>query len=98
MHPDHDVFVKALEEERNLEVVFCYDENDMFRVRLCAPVYYGPVGVEGEILSYYHFLDLEEGRGQESLILLAEQIVIISHSEEHFELAGFSSFEQNQLN
>lgn len=95
MHPDHDVFVKALEDGRKIEVVFSYDENDMFRVRLCSPVYYGPSRIEGESLNYYHFWDLEYGTGEEALILLADQIVTISQPEEHFELAGFSSFERN---
>ena len=95
MHPDHDVFVKALEDERNIEVVFFNDENDMFRVRLCAAAYYGPSRIEGDSLNYYHFWDLEDGRGEEALILLADQIVTISQPEEHFALAGFFSFEKN---
>ena len=95
MHPDHDVFVKALEDERNIEVVFFCDENDMFRVRLCAPAYYGAGHMEGYGLNYYHFWDLEDGTGEEALILLADQIVTISQPEEHFELAGFFSFEKN---
>ena len=95
MHPDHDVFVKAVEEERHIEVVFLYDENDLFRVRQCAALYYGPVDIEGESLSCYHFSDLEEGSGEECLILAAEQIVTMSQSEESFEPAGFFNFERN---
>ncbi len=95
MHPDHDVFVKALEDGRNVEVVFFYDENDMFRVRLCAAAYYGPSSIEGDSLNYYHFWDLEDGTCEEALILPADQIVIISQPEEQFEPAGFLSFEKN---
>ncbi len=95
MHPDHDVFVKALEDGRNIEVVFFYDENDMFRVRVCAASYYGPSLIEGDSLKYYHFWDLEDGTGEEALILLDDQIVIISQPEEQFEPAGFLSFEKN---
>jgi hypothetical protein len=95
MHPDHDIFVKALENKRNIEVIFFYDENDMFRVRLCASAYYGPSHIEGDSLNYYHFWDLEDGTGEEALILLADQIVTISQPEEHLELVGISSFEKN---
>jgi hypothetical protein len=95
MHPEHNVFIKAVEDRSNIEVIFFYDENDMFRVRLCAAVYYGPFDIEGDSLSYYHFLDLEDSSSEGALILSAEQIVTMSQSEEYFELAGFSSFEEN---
>ena len=95
MHPDHDVFVKAVEDGRKIEVVFSYDENDIFRARQCSAVYYGPSRIEGDGLNYYHFWDLEYGGGEEALILLADQMVTISQAEEHFALAGFFSFERN---
>jgi hypothetical protein len=85
MHADHQVFLDALFAKRRLSVRFFSKKENRERVRVCAPLDYGPLRGASEPTDRYQLWDLEGKRKPLNLALFASDILEMKPLEETFD-------------
>ncbi len=97
MHPDHDVFIAALEGSERVTLTFASkDDGGAELVRSCAPMDFGPSRRTKDQSDRYHFWDFDSDSlgGPHVLSLLPEQVVSIEAGEESFEPGEFVTWKE----
>lgn len=91
MLPNHDEFVDAIHNRKQVRVSFRSKKDDYApRSRRCAPTDYGPAKTTNAPESRYHLWDFEGGDGAgHTLILPESQIIKIEVLESTFDPAAF---------
>ena len=89
LHPDHDIFVRAIQDKRKVKLTFFSKEQALNVVRLCAAMYYSRGQTEGDDLDCYYFWDFESAKGKRFLSFPPSQIANMELTEEPFDLVEF---------
>lgn len=96
-HTDHQQFLDAIEELREVQVTFSSKEDaGAFLVRRCAPMDFGPSTRARDKTARYHFYDFESDSGRNhTLSLLATQIQSVTVIKSTFDPASFVTWPTN---
>jgi hypothetical protein len=96
MHPDHELFIAAIEKRQKLLLTFSSKEDGgAYQVRTCAPLDYGPRARAHDRSDCFHFWDYDSADGPHTLSLLPDQVISIIVTGETFDPAGFINWTPN---
>jgi hypothetical protein len=87
MHSDHQVFLDALRDKKRLTVSFFDRKEKRDRVRICAPLDYGPLRGANDTTERYQLWDLEGKRKPLNFALLEGDIASMKPLDETFDPA-----------
>lgn len=88
MHAAHQVFLDAIAKKQRLSVRFFDKKERRERVRICAPLDYGPLRGSTDGFDRYQLWDLEGKRKPLNLPLLPDDILEMRPLEETFDPAA----------
>jgi len=93
MHADHEVFLRALADQKRVELRFISKEDQGQLSRECAPMDFGPSRRAKDGADRYHFWDFDSDTKSHVLSLLPDQIVSILALEQIFDPAEFVTWD-----
>jgi hypothetical protein len=85
MHASHALFLDAIAQKRRLSVRFFSRKEKRERMRICAPLDYGPLRGALEAVDHYQLWDLEGKKKPHNLALLEAEILEMTPLDETFE-------------
>ena len=92
----HVPFIQAIHDRKKVRITFVAIEDDFERVRLCAPLDFGPKRKAKDQRNRYHLWDYESDNGYHPLSLFTEQIVHIEFLNDMFD-TNFIVWQPNWL-
>ena len=87
MHPDHDIFNRAIQEKKKVKLTF-YGSERSIKERFFGPIYYSASGREHDS-DYYYLWDFETETDSDFTGLTSSQIVNMELSDEPFDFVEF---------
>lgn len=84
MHENHDIFVRALEQQTRVKLTFYSRKHGRNIVRPCAPLHYSEAVGAREDSDCYYFWDFEARKGSNFLALAPSKIVSMAPTDEAF--------------
>jgi len=94
-HPDHDIFITALHEQRKVEVTYDSVKDASIVRRTAAPLDFGPKAKEKVPTDRYHIWDYDSPSGAHTSSLKADQIRSITILDETFDPADIVTWALN---
>lgn len=88
MHRDHNIFAKAIQEEKKVNLTFYGSESNDTKEGLFGPIYYSK-SVTGDDSDCYYLWDFESKTDNEFSGLPTSRIASMKLSEEHFDFVKF---------
>jgi hypothetical protein len=96
MHPDHKIFIAAIEGRQKVLLTFASKQDGgAYQVRTCAPIDYGPRANAHDKADCYHLWDYDSDEGPHILSLLPAQVISIVLTDETFDPAEFVTWDTN---
>jgi len=86
VHENHDIFLRAMGQEKKVKLTFFSRKHRRNLVRPCAPLHYSRGRVNGDDRDCYYFWDFDAPKGKNFLALSPSQIVSIEPTEDVFRL------------
>jgi hypothetical protein len=87
MHPDHDIFTRAIQEKKKVKLTF-YGSERSIKERFFGPIYYSASSREDDS-DYYYLWDFETETNNDFTGLSSSQIVNMKLSDEPFDFVEF---------
>ena len=87
MHPDHDIFSKAIQEKKKVKLTF-YGGERTIKERFFGPIYYSASSREDHS-DYYYLWDFETETDNDFTGLTSSQIVSMRLSDQPFDFVEF---------
>jgi len=88
MHPEHDIFVKAIRDKKRVKLTFLSNEHGDTGDGLFGPIFYSTSG-GGDDSGCYYLWNFESPTGNNFLSLPPSQILSMELTEEPFDLVEF---------
>ena len=89
MHRDHDVFIRSIERETKVKLVYFNTKPRREKVSLCAPLHFSRSITGQEEQDCYYLWDFEADKGSNFLSLSPSQIVSMESTNEAFDTQDF---------
>lgn len=93
MHRDHPIFVRALHSKLKLRISFVAKSDNAERVRICAPLDFGPRRRSTAKIDYYHVWDFEGASGSHPISLDPDRINWMEETEDSFDPAAIITWD-----
>ena len=89
MHRDHYVFIRSLERETKVKLIFFDKKHQKNKVSLCAPLHFSKNITGQDEQDCYYFWNFGAKKGSNFLPLSSSEIVNIELTDEAFETQDF---------
>jgi hypothetical protein len=89
MHRDHDVFIRSVERETKVKLIYFNSKHRRKVSSLCAPLHFSKSMTGQEEQDCYYLWDFEAEKGSNFLPLSPSQIVGIELTDEAFDTQDF---------
>ena len=85
MHQDHQIFIRAIINNKKVLLNYFDDLYKLHFSRLCIPLYYSPGNIKRGVPDYYYLWDLKANAGKSLLRLPSSRIESIEPTDEAFD-------------